>query len=338
MKSRVLAYTPLRPMNDPGRNGKRRSFSVLFGRIEPMILEVGSLHGSPANRTLLVHMVFNSRTMGAGPRRLSRATRLLASLATSTFVLLALATTSQAQTITGTLMEVETSQPISLGLIIMMTESGDSITSTVTNGQGQFTVEADEAGSFVLVASAFGFKETAAGVFELGDDASMDVQFRIAAAPMPIEGILVSLQRPVLEHNLVRNGFVRRVTRGLGRFITPAQIERSSARTAADLLRGIPGVHITQPGGAMTSFQGDMVRMVSQNDYCAPTIYLDGARIAPNMTSNTPLDALAPLQTIDAIEVYRRPSEVPIEYGMTASGNNTGRGPCGVLVIWTKTR
>ncbi|NNF13251.1 MAG: TonB-dependent receptor plug domain-containing protein [Gemmatimonadetes bacterium] len=283
-------------------------------------------------------MISNRRMQAEGPRRLADAARLLLCLVTGVSALATVASEARAQTITGTLMEVETSQPISLGLVIMMTEDGDSITSTVTNGQGQFTVESEEAGSFVLLASAFGFKETAAGVFELGQDASMDVQFRIAAAPMPIEGILVSLQRPVLEHNLVRNGFVRRVTRGLGRFITPAQIERSSARTAADLLRGVPGVHITRPGGAINAFQGEMVRMVSQNDYCAPTIFLDGARIAPNMTSDTPLDALAPLQTIDAIEVYRRPSEVPIEYGMTSSGNNTGRGPCGVLVIWTKTR
>lgn len=245
---------------------------------------------------------------------------------------------AEAQTITGTLMEVETDRPISLGLVIMMTESGDSITSTVTDGQGRFSVESEEPGSFLLVASAFGFKETAAGVFELGEDAEMDVEFRIAAAPMPIEGILVSLQRPVLEHNLVRNGFVRRLTRGQGRFITPADIERSAARTAADLLRPIQGVHITNVGGNLNAFQGDMVRMVSQNDYCAPTIYLDGARLSPSMTSTTPLDQIVPLQSIDAIEVYRRPSEIPIEYGMTAAGTTMGRGPCGVLVIWTKTR
>lgn len=282
-------------------------------------------------------MVLNRTTQHEALHR-SVITRLAVVAVAAMAMLMSSAASARAQTINGTLMEVETGQPISLGLIIMMTEAGDSITSTVTNGQGQFTVESEDPGSFVLVASAFGFKETAAGVFELGEDASMDVQFRIAAAPMPIEGLLVSLQRPVLEHNLVRNGFVRRVTRGMGRFITPAEIERSPARTAADLLRGIPGVHITNPGGNLMSFQGDMVRMVSQNDYCAPTIYLDGARIAPNMTSDTPLDQLAPLQTIDAIEIYRRPSEVPIEYGMTASGNNTGRGPCGVLVIWTKTR
>lgn len=283
-------------------------------------------------------MVLNSRKKGEAPRRQAVATRGLTCLVTGAIMLMGFASSAQSQTISGTLMEVETGQPISLGLVIMMTEAGDSITSTVTNGQGQFTVESEEPGSFVLIASAFGFKEKAAGVFELGSDASMDIQFRIAAAPMPIEGILVSLQRPVLEHNLVRNGFVRRVTRGLGRFITPVEIERSSARTAADLLRGVPGVHITRPGGALASFQGEMVRMVSQNDYCAPTIYLDGARLAPSMTSDTPLDALAPIQSIDAIEIYRRPSEVPIEYGMTGSGNSTGRGPCGVLVIWTKTR
>lgn len=244
----------------------------------------------------------------------------------------------QAQTIEGTLMEVESDQPISLGLIIMMTEEGDSITSGVTNGQGRFSVTAPEGGSFVLIASAFGFKETAAGVFELGDDGSMDVEFRIAAAPMPIDGILVSLQRPALQHNLVTNGFVRRVTRGLGHFITPYMIEESAAITAADLFRGVPGVQVTMPGGGPNAFLGERVRMVAQAGYCAPTIYLDGSRLSPSTTNDLPIDALAPLAVIDAVEVYRRPSEIPIEYGMTASGSAGGDGPCGVLVIWTKRR
>ncbi|MDX1646316.1 MAG: carboxypeptidase regulatory-like domain-containing protein [Longimicrobiales bacterium] len=245
---------------------------------------------------------------------------------------------AHAQTITGTLMEVETDQPISLGLVMMMTEEGDSITSTVTNSEGEFTVSAEEPGSFILVASAFGFKETAAGVFELGDDGEMEVEFRIAAAPMPIDGILVALQKPVFEHNLVRNGFVRRITRGLGRFVTPADIEDSAARTSADLLRGIPGVHVTLPGGGLYAYQGEVVRLVSNNDYCAPTIYLDGTRLSPDLTSQMAFDEIAPLQVVDAIEVYRRPAEIPVEYGQTGSGSSYGSGPCGVIVIWTKTR
>lgn len=249
-----------------------------------------------------------------------------------------LASSSEAQTINGTLMEVETGQPISLGLIILMTEEGDSITSGVTDGQGRFSVESDEAGSFVLLASAFGFKETAAGVFELGEDAAMDVEFRIAAAPMPIDGILVSLQRPALEHQLVKNGFVRRVTRGLGRFITPIDIEKSAARTAADLFRGIPGVGLQYPQGGLNSFQGEVIRLAGAGQFCTPTIYLDGARMAVDMTANIPIDLIAPLQSIDAIEIYRRPAEIPIEYGMTATGGGGGGGPCGVIVIWTRTR
>ena len=249
----------------------------------------------------------------------------------------ALAAPAHGQTIKGTLMEVETGQPISLGLVIMMTEEGDSITSGVTDGQGQFEVTADEGGSFVLIASAFGFKETPAGVFELGDDGEMDVEFRIAAAPMPIDGLIVSLQRPVLQHQLVKNGFVRRYTRGLGAFLTPVAIEESSARSTADLFRGIPGVLLQLPGGGLNAFSGEALRLTGTGQFCTPTIYMDGSRMNVEMTRDMPIEVIAPLGMVDAIEIYRRPAEIPIEYGMTASGDVPG-GPCGIVVIWTKTR
>lgn len=294
----------------------------------------------PSARTSPPTSMEVSRLIPASVAAMSRASSGPRTLLATLVVALALLSsgmlqTAQAQTINGTLMEVDSEQPISLGLVLMMTESGDSITSTVTDGRGRFSISADEPGSFVLIASAFGFKETAAGVFELGENGVMDIEFRIAAAPMPIDGLIVSLQRPVLEHNLVRNGFVRRITRGQGRFITPADIEKSSVNTTADLFRGIPGVHLTNPPGGIIGPR-TVVRLVSQNDYCAPTIYLDGARISSGMAADMSIDDLAPLQMVDAIEIYRRPSEVPIEYGMTGTGG--GRGPCGVVVLWTKTR
>ena len=255
----------------------------------------------------------------------------------SAVLIVAFALPVQAQTITGTLMEVETGQPISLGLVIMMTEEGDSITSGVSDGQGQFSLTAPEGGSFVLLASAFGFKETPAGVFELGKDGEMDVEFRIAAAPMPIDGLIVSLQRPVLQHQLVKNGFVRRVTRGLGAFLTPVMIEESTARTSADLFRGIPGVLLQLPGGGLNAFSGEALRMTGTGQFCTPTIYMDGARMSVEMTRDMPIEVIAPLGMVDAIEIYRRPAEIPIEYGMTASGDVPG-GPCGIVVIWSKTR
>ncbi len=240
------------------------------------------------------------------------------------------------QTITGTLMEVDSDRAISLGLIILMTESGDSVTSGVTNAQGRFSLTAPEGGSFLVIASAFGFKETSAGVFEIGDGGEMNIEFRIAPAPMAIDGILIALQRPVLQHNLITSGFVRRITRGLGRFITPYVIENSSARTSAELFRGIPGVFVNPVGGGFGpgAFMGGVVQMSSQDGFCNPTIYVDGIRMPEGMV----IDNVAPIDVIDAAEIYRRPSEIPIEYAMTASNSSISSGVCGVLVIWTKRR
>jgi hypothetical protein len=242
-----------------------------------------------------------------------------------------------AQTIEGTLMEVESERPISLGLVIMLTEEGDSVTSAVTDANGRFHLEADAPGSFLLVASAFGFKETPAGVFELGPGGEMDVEFRIAAEAMPIEGLLVSLQRPAITHQLITNGYVRRLQRGLGHFITPYDIEQSSATRTADLFRGIPGVAVNTPGGGLNAFTGESVRFYDARGVCTPTVYVDGSRQPPTFTANASIDMIVPLQDLEAVEVYRRPSEIPVEYG--ALGTNTGADVvCGVLLLWTKHR
>lgn len=240
------------------------------------------------------------------------------------------------QTITGTLMEVDSDRAISLGLIILMTESGDSVTSGVTNAQGRFSLTAPEGGSFLVIASAFGFKETSAGVFEIGGGGEMNIEFRIAPAPMPIDGILIGLQRPVLQHNLITSGFVRRITRGFGRFITPYTIENSTARTSAELFRGIPGVFVNPigGGGGPSAFMGGLVQMASMDGFCNPTMYVDGIRMPEGMV----IDNVAPIDVIDAVEIYRRASEIPIEYAMTATGSGRSSGVCGVLVIWTKRR
>lgn len=243
-----------------------------------------------------------------------------------------------AQTIEGVLMEAQSDRPISLGLIIMMTTEGDSITSAVTNSAGRFTVDAEEPGDFYLIASAFGFKETRVGVFELGQGGSMEIEFRVGAEAMPIEGILVELQRPALPHQLITNGFVRRLQRGLGLFVTPYDIEESLAMTTADLFRGMPGVSIRPVAGNLGSFRGDMVQMMSANGYCTPTVYLDGQRLSPGVVRDNSLGDLVPLNTIDAAEVYRRPSEIPIEYAATGSQSGAEFGTCGVLVLWTKGR
>jgi hypothetical protein len=249
-----------------------------------------------------------------------------------------LARPAHAQTMQGTLMEVGSDQPISLGLVIMMTAAGDSVTSAVTDANGRFILEAEAPGEFVLIASAFGFKETRAGVFEIGADGSMDVEFRVGPEAMPIDGLLVELQRPALQHQLVRNGYVRRLQRGLGRFITPYDIEKSPALSTTDLFRGIPGVTVRIVGGGLSAHLGESVQFANAMGYCTPTLFVDGQRLSPQVVSAQPIGMLLPLEDIDAVEIYRRPAEVPIEYSGVPTGDAGDTGACGVMVFWTKAR
>ena len=243
-----------------------------------------------------------------------------------------------AQTIDGTLMEAGSDRPISLGLVIMMTTQGDSVTSAVTDSQGRFSLRAEEPGEFLLIASAFGFKETRAGLFELGRDGHMDIEFRVGAQAMPIDGILVELQRPSIQHQLIRNGYVRRLQRGLGVFITPYDIEKSGAISTPDLFRNIPGVAVRMVGGGLSAHLGESVQFASAMGYCTPTMYVDGQRLTPQVVAAQPLGMLLPLGDIDAVEVYRRPAEVPIEYAGTVSSRDSDPGACGVIVVWTRAR
>lgn len=268
-----------------------------------------------------------------------------------------------AQTINGTLIDLQSDQPIPLGLVIMFSESGDSVTSTVTDVAGSFSVSSPTPGSFVLLAGALGYRETPAGAFELGDGGVMEVEYRLAPEPMPIDALVVSLDRPVQAHRLVSNGFVRRFQRGLGAFVTPHDIEESTARSTEGLLTHIPSVRVTevriarQVAGELTSDElargganngatqwtiyprpdiGEVVQIRSSaGGWCTPTVYVDGVRTfyETDMTSYAQaltLSTVTPLGSVEAIEVYRRPAEIPVEFSPGPQSD------CGVLVVWTK--
>ena len=247
----------------------------------------------------------------------------------------------QAQTISGRLMEVESGLPVPLGLILLLTEAGDSVGRTLTDRDGRFSISSAEPGSFTLSASALGYRDTRVGVFELGVGGEMTIEFRVVADPIPIEELVVSFNRPILQHALVRNGFVERYALGFGRFITPYDIENSVARSTPDLFRGMQGVVVQgrtlrgdRLGGALGGFihyTGDEILMRVGTGVCRPSIYLDGIRMANN--DLTSIDAIAPIYAIEAAEVYRRAAEIPVQYSASTSPESSA---CGVIVFWTK--
>lgn len=226
-----------------------------------------------------------------------------------------------AQTIKGKLLAQGTDTPIPLGRVMMFTEDGDSVSTTFSNEEGDFSLRSPEPGGFLLAAAALGHAESWAGVFELGTDAEMTVEFRLSPEPITLEGLVVSglkVEAPMLQ----RNGFYERLQRGFGHFITPADLEDSFAVQTQDLFYRMGRVRVVYGG-----IGGDRVVMRGPWGNCSPRIYLDGMRVELN---GMPMNALVPINTLTAVEVYRGPAETPIEY------LGVGQDLCGAIVFWTK--
>lgn len=224
------------------------------------------------------------------------------------------------QTIRGHLLEYGSDEPIDLGLVVMVSPAGDSVSAALSNGTGFFEVSAGEGGDYLLEASAFGYRPTRVGVFELGDGGEMSVEFRLWPTPLTLDGVVVEslVQEPVL----VRNGFYRRMGRGVGTFFSPEDIESSNAQRAIDMLQGLAGVRMR-----IDPVNGERLMVRGSKGYCVPNLIVDGVRVTWAGTAMR-LDELIPLETVYAMELHRGVSGLPIEFGSFES--------CGLIVFWTK--
>ncbi|MEO8452462.1 MAG: carboxypeptidase regulatory-like domain-containing protein, partial [Gemmatimonadota bacterium] len=113
--------------------------------------------------------------------------------------------------------------------------------------------------------------------------------------------------------------FYRRRAAHSGRFLTREDIDKSNAGHTQDLLRSIPGVHISfgTPGvSEEVSFTGCPASNVS--------VWVDGSKLTGLVQELLPL--ITPLD-IEAVEVYPRQSLVPAEFRDNS---------CAALVFWTR--
>ncbi len=120
--------------------------------------------------------------------------------------------------------------------------------------------------------------------------------------------------------SLAMRSFDERRARGLGTFITRAEIvERGSSRLS-DLLRTKRGVNVVRGRVRFVAFTG------TRGTTCIPDIWLDGMR-----TRGMEVDELPP-NTVEMMELYPNFSTVPVEF--QSYGSNTT--PCGTIVVWTR--
>ena len=221
------------------------------------------------------------------------------------------------QVIRGQVLDARTDSPIPSAQVSLVAAEGIEVTSTLADSEGRFLLSSPEPGPHHLYGEGLGFLSSVEGPLTLSPGDTLVVEFRLRPSPVPVESIEISVERrtPALE----RVGFYRRAESGQGHFIDRAVIEkRTGARTLAHLLYGIPGVRVGKTG------EVSLTGMASLYGRCSTNVYLDGLRIedAGWTRSVHPMD-------VEGLEVYRRPSEIPPQYGGPDSG-------CGVILIWTR--
>jgi hypothetical protein len=114
-------------------------------------------------------------------------------------------------------------------------------------------------------------------------------------------------------------GFDARAKRGLGTFLNHDEIEKRQSVLTTDLFRTIPGLTVGFDGN-------NYVVQSARGQGCQVQWYLDGS---PFDNSDNSLDQMIRPDDIEAVEVYKSPSEVPVQF----QGQN---GSCGTILLWTK--
>lgn len=131
-----------------------------------------------------------------------------------------------------------------------------------------------------------------------------------------LPAVVVEADRIIFSYGRMRD-FWRRRERGLGRFLTRADIERRNPVVVSDLLRTIPGISV---------YRGRTTQILSTRfgRRCGPGMWLDGIQLV-----DSDIDNLVTPQGVEAIEVYLGSAETPPQFSSPQSA-------CGAIVIWTR--
>jgi len=220
-----------------------------------------------------------------------------------------------AQTLQGTVMELGTDRPVGAADVVLLdAPDGEVLQRTTTRSSGFFRLDAPSAGPYWVRVSSLGHLTTTDGPATLVPNDTMDVQFRVRVAAIEINGITVwaEAQSPRLE----TTGFYQRQDVGVGRFVTREDMDEIVATDASDYLERLPGVTVYRGGQA-----GAPAQIRVRGD-CTPSVFVDGFQ------AGSSIDEVVDIESIEGIEVYVGPSEIPLQYNTT--------GICGVILVWTR--
>jgi TonB-dependent starch-binding outer membrane protein SusC len=188
-----------------------------------------------------------------------------------------------------------------------------------TDSAGRYVIGQVPLGTIELKVRRLGYWADSMKV-AVTDSVPVRADFRIRQQVVELLGTEI-----VADPNTGKMGaFNQRRSRGVGSFITRADIEKRQASSVSELLRYLPGVAVSQRmAGEPQPVHMQRSVNTTTTGKCSVQIYVDGH---PYQNGN--VDDFNP-NGVEGIEVYRSASEIP---GAFRARDAT----CGVIAIWTR--
>jgi hypothetical protein len=213
---------------------------------------------------------------------------------------------------------------------------------TATDDSGRFDVRHLPAGHNGFTITKIGFAPLS---FEVTLPADSVVLLAVTMHPVQLLNT-VNVRAERTNTYLARIGFIERQRLGIGSFLSPQHLDSiaMSVTRPSELLRGVRGIDMRcgtgpTPAGQRPSFLvGADCNLTSHSPPGCLWLFIDGV---PHGEQQIDQLGLSP-SGIAAIEVYERPSMVPLEFQgqlpIKKGQNMSMSGGCGALAIWTKSR
>jgi hypothetical protein len=229
-------------------------------------------------------------------------------------VLLPVSTTTDPGVLVGRVVDAKTRDPL-VGATVRLVERGDV---TSTNDHGYFSFGKQPFGIYTLEVKMMGYEERKAPVRVAGDF-TQEAEIDLSQHPIELPGLNVMVRPHDQRFDL--DGLVRRMSLGIGKFITRDVLERHPRSRITDLLRATPGISVFVDRDRSYTLE-------VQGRACAPDVFIDGVYY---IDSDNSLD-IPSAADLEAIEIYKGVSEIPAVYLRPSPQ----RPPCAVIAAWTR--
>ena len=225
------------------------------------------------------------------------------------------------QTVQGRILEHSSDAPVRGVMVELRTDRGQPLGNSVTDSTGTFSFQLPGEGTYRLLGTRIGYQRVETPGFEVAAGEALEVDVHISTRAVLMTPLTItSRPEPARSRYLEMVGFYERERRSPGTFVRRDRVERSNAPGLSNLLSELPGVRRTVVRG---------IPMISLNRQrtCPPQVVLDGQPLL----EYTRIDEIVHVRAVEAVEIYRGPSETPAEYAYRERG-------CGMVVIWTRDR